>query len=248
MSATPAWVWRMHREFFRYAIPFTFGPPARRPETPPLPRGGTCVVVQFSPGEQFLIAARHVMVPALGARETDGADCLAGNVRLEPDAANLSTEALDIATLRLSDEQTRAIEADGYLIMRPGGWPPPALADRDPILVAGFPGAWREQVAWDTLDLRGATTLALVHHLREDEFVCQLDPAFVDRELDGHDNLAEDKLPGMSGGPAILVRQEAIIVPHLCGLLKQGLALEGGNQLLSFARLDRVRQDGTISG
>jgi len=187
------------------------------------------------------------MLPALDATVSDGADCLAGNVRLEPGAASLSTDTLDIATLRLSDAQVNALEADGYRVMRPTQWPPPTLTDRDPILVAGFPGAWRRQIAWDTIDLLGTTKLALVHHLRDDEFVCQLDPAFIDRDVADHgEPLAEDELPGMSGGPALLVRQETLVVPHLCGILKQGVAFEGDNRLLYFARLDRIGTDGVI--
>lgn len=117
----------------------------------------------------------------------------------------------------------------------------------DPILLAGFPGAWRRQITWDALDVPGTTMLAMVHHLRDDEFVCQLDPAFVDRDVAdyGEDIVQGDQLPGLSGGPALLVRQERIIVPHLCGILKEGVVL-GGSRLLSFARLDRVREDGSI--
>ena len=92
----------------------------------------------------------------------------------------------------------------------------------------------------------GATKLAFIHHVHEAEFVCQLDPAFRDRYTEGHGELSDDELPGMSGGPAILVRQEKLLVPQLCGILKQGAAFEGGNQLFYFARLDRVDRDGRI--
>jgi hypothetical protein len=114
-------------------------------------------------------------------------------------------------------------------------------------MVAGFPGAWRRPIASDTLDLPGATMLALIHHVRETEFVCQLDPAFVDRDRVDYaeDIVADEQLPGMSGGPALLVRRDPILVPHLCGILKQGTIL-AGSRLLAFARLDRVRPDGTI--
>ncbi len=186
------------------------------------------------------------MLPALDATANEGAECLVGNIRLDLDPVKLSSEALDLATVPLSGPQLNALEADGYRIIRPTQWPPPALADRDPVLVAGFPGAWRRQISWDTLDLPGTTKLALVHHLREDEFVCQLDPAFVDRDVVVHDDLAEDELPGMSGGPALLVRQETVVVPHLCGILKQGVAFEGGNRLLYFTRVNRIALDGTM--
>lgn len=243
---TPQWVWQMHREFFRYAVPLTFGPPPRRHETAEL-HVGTCVGIQFGDA-QFLITAGHVMAPALEAVTRTGADCLAGNVKIDvtPETVAFSEKALDVATVRLSAATVAAFERDGYLIMRPPEWPPAALAISDPILAAGFLGAWRRQVSWDAMDLLGTTKLGLIHHLRETEFVCQLDPAFVDQYTAEHGEVSEQDLPGMSGGPAILVRQDRVLVPRLCGIVKQGVAFEGGNRLLYFAKLDRVGVDGTF--
>jgi hypothetical protein len=71
--------------------------------------------------------------------------------------------------------------------------------------VAGCPGACRRQTSWDTLDVPGAIKLTVGHHIREDEFVCQLDPAFVDRDVADSGDLAE----------------ETLVVPPLYGILKQ---------------------------
>ena len=71
----------MHRQFFRYAIPLTFGSSPRRHETVEL-HTGTCVAVQLG-DSHFLITAGHVMVPALEAVTKAGAQCLAGNVRID---------------------------------------------------------------------------------------------------------------------------------------------------------------------
>jgi trypsin-like peptidase len=240
----------MHREFFRYAIPFTFGNRPTRNETPDL-HLGTCVAVHFPEiGSQFLVTARHVLEPAIAA-VSGGADCLAGNVQIvvSPTTARLSDEPRDVGIVSIDRATVAALEADGYLIFRPPEWPPLPLAMSDPILAAGFPSAGRQQVSRDALDLNGTTKLGLIHHLRETEFVCQLDPAFVDEHTTerGAELSAED-LPGLSGGPAILVRRETILVPRLCGILKQGVVFEGGTRLLYFARLDSVGKDGTIQG
>ena len=124
--------------------------------------------------------------------------------------------------------------------MVPSQWPPPQLVDRDPILPAGSPGAWRKQVGWNTLDVPGTTKPALIHHLREDEFVCQLDPACFDRAATdpADEPLARDELPGMSGGPRWT-------------LTSAGSSSRGSPWVVTigfcyFARLDRVREDGTI--
>jgi len=237
----------MHRVFFPYAIPLSFGPPPTTKGDIEI-RAGSCLAVQFDEG-QFLISAQHVVEEALAAVTTGTADCLAGNVQIEltTDVVSLSSETLDVATIRIPPEQIPALERDGYLIMRPVEWPPVGLAPADPVLVAGFPGAWRRQVGKDTVDLRGTTKLALVQEIRESEFVCQLDPAFVDQYTVEQGELSEDSLPGMSGGPAILVRQETVLIPRLCGVLKQGWDLKDGNRLLYFARLDRIAKTGAIS-
>jgi len=225
----------MHREYFRYAIPFTFGP-----------RLGTCVAVQFAES-QFLITARHVLEPALAA-VSRGADCLAGNVRIavSTSTARLSGQPLDVGTTTISPAVVAALEADGYFVFRPPGWPPRALAMGDPILAAGFPDAGRQQVARNALDLNGVTKLGLIHQLRETEFVLQLDPAFVDEYTAREGDLSAKDLPGMSGGPAILVRQEAILVPRLCGILKEGVVFDDGTRLLYFAGLSGIGADGAI--
>lgn len=237
----------MHREFFRYAIPLTFGPSPTADQDVDL-HVGSCVAIQFKEG-QFLISARHVVEPALAAVMTAKADCLAGNVKIDltPVTVSLSADTVDVATIHLPPEQILALEQDGYMIMRPSEWPPPTLAPMDPVLVAGFPGKWRRQIARDTMDFKGTTKLGLVQHFRDSEFVCQLDPAFVDQYTIEQEELSEDSLPGMSGGPAILVRQEVVLIPRLCGVLKQGWSLGDGNRLLYFARLDRVAKDGSIT-
>lgn len=237
----------MHQVFFHYAIPLSFGPPLTTKGDIEI-HSGSCVAVQFDEG-QFLISARHVVEEALGAVNTGSADCLAGNVvvQLTSDVVSLSNNVLDVATIRIPPEKIPGLEHDGYFVMRPGEWPPPSLDHTDPVLVAGFPGEWRRQIAWDTVDFGGTTKLALVQEIRANEFVAQLDPAFVDQFAIEHGELSEDSLPGMSGGPAILVRQETVLKPVLCGVLKQGWDLKDGNRLLYFARLDSVAKDGTIS-
>jgi hypothetical protein len=228
----------MHQEFFHYAVPFTFGQPARRDYAPTDLHSGSCAVVQIGQS-QFVVSARHVVEPAVDAMGR-GADCLIGDVKVNPSVVWISDEDEDVATMAISGAEVRALEGEGYFIVRPEVWPPPGLALEDPILLAGFPAKWRRRLSWDVLDFPGATTLGLVHVLRDREFV------FVDREVADHGNLPEDELAGMSGGPALLVRQQgAIVSATLCGVLKQGHAL-GDNRLLYFARLGRIGTDGSM--
>jgi hypothetical protein len=63
----------------------------------------------------------------------------------------------------------------------------------------------------------------------------------------------EDDLPplnvaGCSGGPVFLLRPSLVLVPQLCGLVKEGWAVFGGDDIvLRFARLDvTLNADGGV--
>jgi hypothetical protein len=53
---------------------------------------------------------------------------------------------------------------------------------------------------------------------------------------------------GCSGGPVFLVRDEPILIPRLCGIVKQGWAPFGSAHIiLRFARLDvTLHCDGSV--
>jgi len=247
MTRTPEWVWKMHAEIAKYAIPFTFGRPPHPREEADI-HGGTCVAVETAEA-RFVITARHVAEPARERARHASIQCLAGSVKLDVgEQLTLSDSALDLATIQLSKTQVQLIEAEGYRVARPDRWPPASeIRLNDPVLAAGFPGTWRLHVTWDQIDFRSVTKLALIHQLRANEFACQLDPAFVDEhEAEQTTTLPAEQLPGMSGGPAFLVRQESLVVPRLCGIIKDGWDLGDGNQIIYFAPLTVIRPDGRI--
>jgi hypothetical protein len=247
MSRTPEWVWKMHAEVAKYAIPFTFGRPPRPSEEPDI-HAGTCVAVETAEA-RFIITARHVAEPAREAAQDAAVQCLAGSVKLDVRGQlRLSEPVLDLATVQLSNTQMQLIEREGYRVVRPDRWPPVSeIGLNDPVLVVGFPGSWRIHVTWDQIDFRSVTKLALIHQLQPREFACQLDPAFVDQyEAEHAADLASEQLPGMSGGPGFLVRQGLLVVPRLCGIIKQGWDLGDGNQIIYFAPMTAIRPDGGI--
>ena len=166
---------------------------------------------------------------------------------LTPDVVSLGPEEQDIATVRLSTTQLQALEAAGSLVYRPAEWPPADLMMNDPVLAVGFPGKWRRHVSWNELEFLSTTKLALVHQLRDHEFACQLDPEYTDQyDANPTEEVSPDDLAGMSGGPAFLVRQETLVIPRLCGIVKDGWTLGDENRIIYFARLGCVNPDGTI--
>jgi hypothetical protein len=92
----------------------------------------------------------------------------------------------------------------------------------DPVVFIGFPKNWPVVSSWQDVDFRAVTSLALVHRVRTDEFICQLDPAYVEQYLVGWDEVPEADIRGMSGGPAFLVRNaaEKLLAPQLCGIVR----------------------------
>ncbi len=248
MARTPEWVWAMHQALWKYALPFLFGPPPGRSAEPNL-RGASSVAVQLQ-DTQFIISARHVILPALEACQKDQAECQVGPIRVEVNerTVSLGSGCLDLATVQLTPRHIEVLETGGHHVVRPVEWPPPDLVMHDPILAFGYPGSWRLPVAPDAIDVRLASFLALIHQLAPERFTCQLDPAFVDQRQLGSEELPVDHLPGVSGGPGFLIRQEGVpvLAPVLCGIFSDGWDLGDGNRLLYFSRLDSIGPDGRI--
>ena len=71
--------------------------------------------------------------------------------------------------------------------------------------------------------------LALVHEVRDDEFVGQLDSAYViETRAVTSEELPEVALPGLSGSPAFTVSNDPakLVAPQLCGVVKEGWRLD----------------------
>ena len=248
----PEWAHRNDANIVRYAIPFAFGPRPTRRGTPAPLNSASASVVDLGAGP-FLLTAAHVMTAALERRDEPRFHCVAGpqEIRLDPAAVDLDDE-LDVATLPLSSADAAALEGDGLQIVRPPTWPPQALRRGDPVVLAGFPGPWRLQASRDELDFLSITILALVHDARPAEFVCHSDPDFRhERKI----SESTEPLPdfgdarGLSGGPAFLVSNipGQLLVPQLCGIVKEGVDLGGGHRIFRYASLSTLGSDGRLT-
>ncbi len=245
----PEWVHKMDAYLVRYAVPLTFG---RRPHPKTVADDinvASGAAIDFVES-QFLLTAAHVIAAALERLKEPLSHFMAGplELKLDPGTVQLCPE-LDVATVPLTPRDLSVLEADGLHIIRPPTWPPPSLRRDDPVVLAGFPGPWRRQLSWDELDFRSFTMLALVHEIREDEFVCQIDREFlVERRILPQEELPPLDLRGLSGGPTLLVRNNdrELIAPQLCGIVKEGWNLGDGNVIVKYARLDCLDRSGRI--
>lgn len=244
----PLWVDRLQLEWWRYAIPFAFGPPPKRGTSVGI-HSGSCSAVEIG-DSRFILTAAHVVVEALKAISEAPTQVIAGPLDLTVDAETASlNKTLDIATIPITSAQIEAIERDGKRVIRPHSWPPPEPKINDGILFAGYPGSWRLVLSWDELDFRATTLLVLVHSVHERYFLCHRDPNYsapvqvnVQEEVPGMD------LAGCSGGPVFLVRNESgeLLVPQLCGVVSQDRPV-GDHTLLQLARLDALQPSGKIN-
>ena len=181
MSKLPEWVHLQQASLFRHVIPFTWGPrpyPSRELEI----HWGTAFAVDLGAGP-LLVTARHVVEAALQALKVSNTHCMLGQhevaLRLED---VLWSATLDACCLPITSRLKTRFEWD-YTIVRPPDWPPPELTLYDPVVFIGFPKNWPVVSSWQDVDFRAVTSLALVHRVRTDEFICQLDPAYVEQYL-----------------------------------------------------------------
>jgi len=243
------WLRDLQDEVFRFALPFTFELRAA-PTSREGMRSGTCVVVKTK-ASQFLITAAHNLEPAMKTLQAGEVDCLAGRLRLPIDQMGSICMSFktDIATMVLTEEHVRALEHDGWGVLNAGKWPPAEdLAKGDPVMFAGFPGAWRIHRGLKDVDFPGRVSVGFVGEPGGDQFSCHLDPGFTERDqVGGLPELSVDDVEGMSGGPAFLVRREVSKpVPQLCGIVKEGKAIEGGHLVFFLARVACISHDGRI--
>lgn len=134
-----------------------------------------------------------------------------GHVTIDPNAQLISESVeLDLATLKLSDDQVTAITRDGEIgscFFKPVAWPSPAVSVDDYIAFGGFPGIWRERISYDELVFpsfsSGASRIATAS---EDKFASQFEREYWVQSFNINNCGDLRELGGLSGGPAFILR------------------------------------------
>jgi trypsin-like peptidase len=199
----------------------------------------------------FLVTASHVISRARERGDESNFHFLVGQSEIPLASRIISdSEALDVATLRLTRGEVASIEQDGYRVCQPPSWPPPDVSSETSIITAGFPRHGRSSISWDGLDLAVETVRAFVRSASEDQFTTHLDPEYTVRNVvDVSAPEREPAFEGFSGGPAFMVSLDGpLVVPHLCGIVKEGGVsnLAPGRIVLHYARIHRLQRNGAI--
>ena len=253
MARLPEWVYRLQHSLYPYVIPFSFGP---RPRPGQFEIHSATAFLLDLGAIPLLITAGHVMDQALQELASDPSTLIMlGNHRVVIDPADVKRAARDLAAVALTDRLAAKLEGN-YQIVRPPTWPPHELHTGDPVIVSGFPGPWRLVTSSFDVDFRAIISLALIHSVNEEEFLCHVDPAYLEERAEPttilEDDLPEARVGGLSGAPGFLVRNQdpkALVIPQLCGIVKEGGGSEilgAGHRLIYFTRLDRLRPDGRM--
>jgi hypothetical protein len=253
MPLLPEWVHRLQHGLYPFTIPISFGPKPRRGAIEI--HSATAFLVELG-ARPFLVTAGHVAEALSAALSSDPTlFVMLGNhkVALAPADIRVARSPIDLATITITDRLAGVLATD-YEIVRPPVWPPPELREGDPVIFCGFPTGWRIVGEWADVDFRAILSLALIRTLNPDEFLCHLDPAYLEerQEPTAVEGLpALQSLGGLSGAPAFLVRNEdpkTLVIPQLCGVLKAGEPEfpDAGHRLIYFTRLDRLRADGAV--
>lgn len=174
-------------------------------------RNGTVTLFDLGIGP-LAITCSHVLTEFQKFRDELGNIVFQiGNVDFDPIAQLVDDcTALDLATIRLTPEQSQAISAGGEIgscFFRPTDWPSPVVAAGESVVFGGFPGGLRERPAHDELVFgswsSGGSPVTSSH---EDRFSCQFEREHWVSSFGGPHHMDLRALGGMSGGPAFVYR------------------------------------------
>jgi hypothetical protein len=233
------WVQPLHAALWQHAIPFVFGPPPRSDREVVTLHSGTCCLVEVD-GRTSLITAAHVAGPAVDAEKAGPTDVLVGPLRVVLRGRPIWLDrSRDVASIGMRSDEGARIEAAGYRVVRPAMWPAPPLAPGAGVVVIGYPGSWRLRVSWHELDFRAVTLGMLVHSVHSDYFTCHREETYSEQVHYVNEEVPDLNLAGCSGGPAFLIEDRELLVPHLCGIVSEDWPI-GGDILVRLSALNTL--------
>jgi hypothetical protein len=146
----------------------------------------------------------------------------------------------DVALIALRSREAAHVETAGYRVVRPAVWPSPPLPEGAGVVFIGYPGSWRLQVSWHELDFAAVTLGLLIHSVHSDYFTCHREAAYSEQLQPVNDEVPDFNLAGCSGGPAFLIEQGELLIPHLCAIVSEDWPIGDDVLLLRLARLDTL--------
>ena len=175
-------------------------------------RNGTVTLIKFGTAP-FAVTCSHVISCYRKFLETfESALFQVGNIEFDPLLQLVAEDRqMDLATIRLTSDQAEAITREGEIgscLFEPASWPPQPLRAGDFIAFGGFPELWRERRGFEELIFPSFSIGAcMVASVTEDQIACQFEREYWVKSFDIDKRPDLDKLSGMSGGPAFILRE-----------------------------------------
>ncbi len=227
-----------------FAKPVFFGPhPSRNRQSEV--SSATVTLVDLGHGP-MAVTCQHVMA---GYRKTraslGGVAFYIGSIELDPSTQLIDENArLDLATLRLTSEQTRRITLEhkiGSCVFTPPSWPPASLREGDYVAFGGFPAALRHVLSFDELEfLSWSSGASRIISANEDRLVSVFEREYWVKSFGAEHQMDLTALGGMSGGPAFVLRG---LYWDFVGIISD---YEKNYDAMLFASARALRPDGTI--
>lgn len=134
-----------------------------------------------------------------------------GGVELDPVAQLIDeNKRLDLATIRLTQEQIDAITSEGEIgscVYKPVEWPPAPLTEGEFVAFGGFPGELRTISSYDEIEFGSwSSGASRVCSVSEFQFVSTFEREYWLHSFGNKLHMGISALGGMSGGPALVDR------------------------------------------
>jgi hypothetical protein len=216
------------------------------PKKPADVNNGTVTLVDLGNGP-MAVTCQHVIEHYRSRLKTEGNLVFQiGNVEIDPLAQLIdANRRIDIATIRLSAEQAKAVTSEGEIgscIFKPKAWPSPMPKKDEYVCFGGFPGTLRTAVAFDELDFpswsSGGSRISSVSEL---QFASAFEREYWVSSFGKEHHMELQALGGMSGGPALVHRG---LYWDFVGIVTQH---HENYDAIFFVLADRIRADGTIN-
>lgn len=168
-----------------------------------------------------------------------------GDIEIDPLKQLIALDTrLDLATIRLSDAQAKAITSSGPIgscVFEPKSWPPESVMPGQFVAFGGFPGSLRTIESFDEIVFSSWSSGASeVSSVSEGQFVSSFDREFWVSSFGTGTHLTITDLGGLSGCPAFINRG---LYWDFVGIVS---AYHENYDAMFFSAASRLRADGTI--
>ncbi len=210
-------------------------------------RNGSVSLIDLGEGP-LAITCEHVIAGYIEMAETyDNLVFQIGSVEINVLEQLIDkNERLDIATIRLTDQQIKSITSEGEIgscVFRPNTWPPKdELKQGQFVAFGGFPGCLRTVASFDEYIFESwSSGASQISSVSEGQFISAFERELWVKSFGKKHHMSINALGGMSGGPVFINRG---LFWDFVGIISQ---YHENYDAVFFASTSSVQTNGTIT-